>query len=140
MAEKISSEQYWKLYKKLPQPLQEALSSDETANSIEDICEKYKITEHSFSVVEQISRVLLGLLVLDEFQGIIEKELGLEKDVAKKVTQEINRFIFYPVKSSLEELYNMEIAPPAQMKVPGPAVEKKPTTPKRKDTYREPME
>ncbi len=137
MAEKISSEQYWKLYKGLPQPLQEALSSDETANNIQDICEKHEITEHASDIVDQISRVLLGVLPPDEFQGVLEKEIGLEKEVAKKVAQEINRFIFYPVKSSLEELYSMEITPPAQMKIPGPATEKKPTAPKRKDVYRE---
>ncbi|XOB42762.1 MAG: hypothetical protein ACKKMP_01755 [Candidatus Nealsonbacteria bacterium] len=140
MAEKISSEQYWKLYKGLPQPLQEALSSDETANNMQNICEKYEITDHASDVVDQMSWVLLGLLLPDEFQKTIEKELGLEKNIAKKVVLEINRFIFYPVKSSLEELYNMEITPPAQMKTPRPATDKEPTADKRKDIYREQTE
>ncbi len=105
MSRKISSEQYWKLYKTLPQPLQEALSSDETADSLENICEKYKATDYIFNIVDSTSEVLLGLLPPDELQGVLEKETELEKETAKKIVQEINRFIFYQVKSNLKELY-----------------------------------
>lgn len=139
MQEKSDRDKFWKLYKELPQELKDAVFSEKAAESIYSVCEKNDIDEVS-SLARYVQDVLLGILKPDEFQKTIEQELGLEKEVAKKVVQEINRFIFYPVKSSLEELYSMEITPPAQMKVPGPVIDKKPTTPKRKDTYREVIE
>ena len=57
----------------------------------------------------------------------------------KKIAQEINRFIFFPVKRSLEDIYNMEITPPAQMEIPGP-IKKESVKTGKKDTYREPVE
>lgn len=139
MVKKYTKKQYWELFQKLSDELKTQLLSEDTANNIFSICDRHEI-EQVPQLASIIGDVLLGILKPDEFEKAIEKELGLEKDIAKKVAQEINRFIFYPVKNGLEKLYSMEIAPPAQMKVPGPAVEKKPTAPKRKDTYREPME
>ncbi len=139
MAKKLTKKQYWNLFQKVSDELKSQILSEETANNIISICDRYEIEQVS-QLASITGDVLLGILKPDEFEKTIEQELGLEKEVAKKVVQEINRFIFYPVKSSLEELHSMEITPPAQMKVPGPAIDKKPTTPKRKDTYREVIE
>ena len=69
------------------------------------------------------------------------KEVRLKKEVAKKVGQEINRFIFYPVKSSLEELYRVEIAPAAPPTVGTPEVKPTPEVETEEpDVYREPVE
>jgi len=139
MVQKHTKEQFWELYKKLPQELKNALFAEEAGNNIYDVCKRYEIQKNLDQIVEFVGQVLVGILPPDEFQETIERELELKKDVAKKVAQEINRFVFYPVKRSLEELYSMEITSPAQMKVPGP-IEKKPKPPKRKDTYREVVE
>ena len=87
-----------------------------------------------------MGQVLVGVLPPEEFQEVLEKELKLKKEVAKKVAQEINRFIFYPVKASLEELYKIEIAPPAKPTKVTPPPEEKPSAPAGKDVYREPIE
>lgn len=138
MVKEYTKKQLWELYNKLPPILKEVVFSEKSAESIYSVCEKNDINEVS-SLTRYVQDVLLGILRPDEFQTTIESELKLEKDAAKKVAQEINRFIFYPVKSSLEELYSMEITTPAQMKIPGP-VEEKPKPSKRKDTYREVVE
>lgn len=140
MPQKYTSEQFWKLYKELPQELKDAVSSEETGNSIFDICERNKISENLDGVVEYVGQVLVGVLPPDDFQETLEEEVKLKKGVAKKVVQEINRFIFYPVKSSLEELYKIEITPPAKMKVTPPASEKPPAVPTGTDRYREAVE
>ena len=75
----------------------------------------------------------------DDFQEALEKEVGIEVEIAKRVATEIYRFVFYPVKVSLEELYRIEIAPLAKMKVTPPAGEKPPTPPEKEDVYREPI-
>jgi hypothetical protein len=152
MPEEYTREQFWKLYEKLPQELKDALFAEETGNNIHDICERNGILEKLDQLVEYVGQVLLGVLPLDEFQKTLEKELELDPEVAKKVYQEIFRFIFYPVKTSLEELYKTEIAPIAGVPVKPPVkrvTEEKPETspeekPERKskgvDRYREPIE
>jgi hypothetical protein len=115
--EKYTKEQFWKLYEKLPQELKDAVFAEETAENIYSICEKNEI-ENVPKVSSLVSHVLLGLLLPDEFQGILEKELKLKSDVAKKISHEINRFIFFPVRSSLEMLHKTEITPSAKPTIP----------------------
>jgi len=140
MPKKYTPEQFWKLYEKLPQELKDALFAEETGNNIYDVCKRNKILENLDQIVEYVGQVLVGVLPPEEFQETLEKELKLEKDVVKNVAREINRFIFYPVKSSLEELYKIEIAPPAKPTGITPPPEEKPSAPPRKDVYREPIE
>jgi hypothetical protein len=141
MPKKYAREQFWELYKKLPQELKDAIFAEETSDNIYDICKRNEILKESGQIVEFVGQVLLGVLTPDEFQTRIEKELKLKKDITKKVMQEINRFIFYPVKRSLEELYSMEIISPTQTEATSPsAIEKEKGVSKRKDTYREVVE
>jgi hypothetical protein len=144
MPAEYSSEQIWKLYEKLPQELKEAIFSEETAKNIEEICERNGIEGDLISEIARYTgRVLLGILPPNEFQETLEKELKLEKEVAKKVSQDIDRFIFYSVKASLGELYKIEIATPATMRVASPEVapqKEKPKVPPKADTYRETLE
>ena len=139
MVKKYTSEQFWKLYEKLPQELKDALFAEETGNNIYEVCKRNEIADNLEEIVEYVGQVLVGVLPPEEFQKTLEEELKLEKDLAKKIAQEINRFIFYPVKSSLEELYKIEIAPPAKPKVIPPP-EEKPPAPPAKDIYREATE
>jgi hypothetical protein len=140
MPKKYTSEQFWKLYKELPEELKNALSGDETSDNVYSICEKYGILDDLEEVVESISQVLLGLLSPTDLQEVLEKEIKLEKIDIKRMVQEINRFIFHPVKKELEELYKMEFAPLAQMKITPPPQERAPEMPREDDTYREPVE
>ena len=138
MVNEYTKKQLWELYNKLPPTLKEVVFSEKAAEAIYSVCEKNNIDRVS-DLARYVQDVLLGILKPDEFQLTVETGLGLEKDIAKKVAQEINRFIFYPVKKSLEDIYSMEIISPAQMKVPESIAEKKRTALKRKDSYREPI-
>ena len=128
-------EQLWKIYENLPEELKEAIFSEETANNIGRVCEENKISEEKISEVARYTgHVLTGLLTPGEFQEVLETEVGLEKEVAKKVSFEINRYIFRPVKESLKLLYEEE--KPEKREHP----EKEEKKPKKKDIYREPIE
>ena len=141
MPGEYTKEQLWKLYEKLPEELKEAVFAEETANNIDDICTRNGIEDNRISEISRYTgRVLMGVLPPEDFQETLEKELKLEKDLAKKVSQEINRFIFYPVKASLEELYKIEIAPPAKPTGITPPPEEKPPVPPGEDIYRESIE
>lgn len=143
MSKNYTQEQLWKLYEKLPQELQEAVFSVETADNIWNVCEKNNVNEVS-KVAKFVGYVLLGVLPIEEFQKTLE-ELGIEKEAAKKISQEINRFIFYPIKSALEQLYKIESATSQAAESPKPEVVARPaeeyqTISKKDDGYREPIE
>ncbi len=151
----MDRKEYLKLKKNLPRNLQKLLSSTEMHESLESICKKHEVFHYLSSVHEYVGKAILGLLPPDEFQKTVQEGLGLSKEKAKNITKEINRFIFYPVKSLLEDLYNMEIAPMAQMNRKKPVQTKDiiASTERKKikkqiekekkvqgDTYREPIE
>jgi len=156
MPRNYTQEQLLELYQNLPEDLKEAVFSEKTAQNIQDICTRSGVTERKTpeKVAKYTGYVLLGVLPPNEFQETLEKEVKLEKEVAKKVSQEINRFIFYPMESSLEKLYKIEITPPPKPPERSPAVsppevsppetaplseEEKPPS-KKPDVYREPLE
>ena len=139
----MDQKQFFKLYNKLPEEVQKAIDSSELRTDLDNVCDKYDVVSDFHHLRKCIEGVLLGLTPPNEFEEIIQKEIGLDKEKARNVTREINRFIFYPIKSSLEDLYNMEIAPIAKMKVVLPVnkeekIEKK--KPAKSDTYREPID
>ena len=134
-------EQLRELYKDLPKDLQKATFSEEVAANIQEICAKNDITDDDviFDITKNIGYVFLGLLAPNEFSGVLEKELKIEKKKAEQTSSEMTRFIFLPLKKSLEALYQIKIKP--GIKEPASA---KATTgkgkPKRKDKYRETIE
>lgn len=147
---KYTRQQFWQLYKKLPEDLKETLFSEQTANDIEDICKRNEVPPEDLpKIVDLVREVLMGTLPLEEFQRNLEKELRLGSTVAKKISQEINRFIFLPVRKSLFSLYQVEIAPGGRLVKPTPKKEtapeeereiKKEKKPSKEDVYREPVE
>ncbi len=84
MPEKYTREQFWKLYEKLPQELKDALFAEETGENIHNTCERNKVEERLGEIVDYVGQVLVGVLPPEEFQETLEKELKLEKDIAKK--------------------------------------------------------
>ncbi len=142
----MKAKKYWKLYNQLPEELQDLLASNELVEGLEDICEKHDITQYLYEMNDYVGDVLLGVLSPEKFEQTIKKELKLKKEKAKEITKEVNRNVFYPVKSSLEDLHNIEIAPAAKMKRKAPASKRtqeeidKTKEATKKDTYREPIE
>ncbi len=146
MPEEYLRDQLWKLYAKLPEELQEAIFSQETADNIDSVCTRNKVEEKKVpEVAKYTGRVLMGLLPPEEFEKTLMKEVKLKTEVAKNVAREINRFIFFPVKEVLSKIYEIEIVPPARP--PGIIREEEPEAPeeeekpeKRTDVYREEIE
>ena len=102
--QQLTREQYWKLFNSLPEELQDMIFSEKTAENIKDIAERNNIQDTSV-LAKCIGQVLLGVLLPDKLQEEIEVNLKLKKEQAQIVVHEINRFILYPVKPLLEELY-----------------------------------
>lgn len=134
-------EQLRELYKDLPKDLQKATFSEEVAANIQEICAKNDITNDDviFDITKNIGYVFLGLLAPNEFSGVLEKELKIEKKKAEQTSSEMTRFIFLPLKKSLEALYQIKIKPGIKEPASAKATAGK-GKPKRKDKYRETIE
>lgn len=114
MIKEYSKEELWKIYKKLPQELKEAIFAEETAESVYNACEKSGVEDDRISEIARYTgRVLMGILPPESFQEAIEKNLKINEETAKKTKDEIYRFVFYPVKPALEQLYKTEVFSPA---------------------------
>ncbi len=131
-ARKYTIEEAWKAYEDLPEELKKMIFSLDTAEEILKICERNGIKGRDMSeLATQIGYVLLGLFPPDEFREWLEKKYGKEK--VKIISHDINRFIFFPVKAELENLYHTEIIKIPKIKGVSPPE-------KKEDIYREPAE
>lgn len=135
MAKEYTREQYWEIYKKLPEEIREVGFSESTTRNIRKVCSRNNLTEEQTSeITKYVGQVLFGVLSLDEFQKILEKDLGSK--TAKGVFQEIDHSVFSPVKE-LIGLVPTEGAPSVVPETKKPEI--KPPPPKKRDVYREPL-
>lgn len=144
MFKKYTPEEFWKLYEKLPEDLQDALFSEEVATDTRNICERNEIKDIE-KFVDLIGHTLLGLLPPDDFDKALMEELNLDAKTAKKVAIETERFIFYHVKKGLTNLYRVGVSSlPDKPETPSPSeipeTPEKKSGPQKEDTYREPID
>ena len=133
-----SKEELWELYENIPKDLQSAVFSEKAADAIYNTCSKNEVKDDKkiSQVAKYTGYVLLGLVSPDKLQETLEKEMKMTKSAAQKISQEINRIVFLPVKQSLEDLYQVKIKSSPKKKVSMP-LRKKPV---KKDRYREDIE
>ena len=138
-----TQEQFEELFDKLPEELQEAIFSVKTSEAVLSACENNGITDKRVSeVAKYTGQVLMGVVLASEFQEVLQKEVGLSKNVAKEIAREINRFVFYPMKPELDQIHDME----AGTAIPKATTQKTisegklASAPQKKDIYRETFE
>jgi hypothetical protein len=128
-------EQLWPLYEKLPKDLQEAIFASKSADIIADIGMRNGLPEEIVSeIAKYTGYVLLGLLSPEKLEKTLKEDLKMDSVLAKKISWEISRFIFYPVKPFLKNLYTTELEELEK------EIEKGIKESENKDKYREPIE
>lgn len=144
MPKEYTKEQSWEIFKKMPEELREAVMSEKTAEAVFDACIDNGVDDERISEVARFAgRVLMGLIPPEEFQDILKEELKIKEETAKKISREINRFVFYPVKPLLEEINKTEAQkekPGKIEKEPEKTEKEEPKTSSASDSYREPVE
>ena len=135
MAREYTKDQIWGLLEQLPEELKDSFFAVKTADEINDACEKNNVEKEKIPKIAKFTgNVILGVLPIDEFRTILEKEMGLKPDIAKNVFQRIHRFIFFPVKNELEKLYKI---PSAKKDSSGKGDVEKNSFSIKRDAYRE---
>ena len=142
ITKEYTKEEFWKIFETLPEELQKAIVSEETADIILNICEKNEIIDEKISEISRyIGRVLFGIIKPAELQKVLEEKIRLNTETAEKIASEADSLIFSKVRDELNNLDKINVE---EIKKPGretPLVSKgKPTTSKNGDVYREPIE
>lgn len=141
MAKEYTKKEFWDIYEKLPDELQEAIFSPDTAEHVNNACERHELgTERTSQVAKFTGRVLMGLLTPEEFKKRLKVDVELTQEQIKNIYREINRFVFMPVRETLSALYGVEIEPskkPEGVRVSGESGQDKKGS---EDRYREPIE
>ena len=119
MQEKISKEQFWTTYKALPKELQDAIFSEETAETIFNACADNGVEDERISkIAGYVGNILLGLLPPEQFQPALELDLNLDPKAAENICQIVYGSILEPVRDQLAELYlsknKEEVKPPEE--------------------------
>jgi len=134
MEEKYTQNELWKLYEKLPEEIKDVMFSAQTGDYIFNICQRNGIEDgESISfVAKSVGEVLLGILPPNKMAEVLAKNLNIPESRAKKITSEIEHFIFQPIKNHLENLYKSVLETKE--------IKKKEEAPPKRDIYREPIE
>ncbi len=135
---KYSQKKLQQLYEDLPEDLKEALFFKENAVKIQRACKNAGLDKNESinKVSEQVGYVLLGIIKPGEMEKILTEEMDLKKITARKIRIEITKSVFAPVKKTLENLLDIKIEIPEEIKTKKEEEKKK----RRKDKYRESVE
>lgn len=132
MIEILPDDKFRELYKKLPENLQDALFNPETNEKVKEICERNKIQKLQTFMTNGILDVYLGVMAPDDFFAALEKELEGKTGI-RQIKLEINNFLLFPYKASLEKIYNLQAPaagiPPAPAAAPAAAAATTPSQP-----------
>lgn len=109
----IPIEQITKRFQSLPEGLQNAVFSENTANAILKNCALRDIPENKVPLIGQLlTRVLMGYLRPENFADEIQKETGVDGVRVAQVAHDIDTEIFSNVRLELKKLYPPTIQTP----------------------------
>lgn len=105
----LSAEELQKRFKELPEALREAIFSAEIAETLLSIGKKYALSlERVGDLSTETSLVMLGVTHPKEYISQLQQELGVERDVAKNIAQEVNEQVFSKIREELKKLHNIK--------------------------------
>jgi hypothetical protein len=102
-----TKEQLKKIFKSLPEDLQEAITSVESAQILSEIGNKFKLHIDQQSILgEETGYVLLGVSDPMEFVSSLSTKIGIDRTIASQIVSEINEKIFVKIKESLRQIHS----------------------------------
>ena len=136
--------EYPEFFEQFSSEFLEFIFSEDTAFKIVEICLKNNIENDKIieKIASRITLALLNQVPKENLAAILEKGVNLNREIAEKISIEVNRQIFSQAPEILrEEERPVPPAPPSPEVKPSPEIkpEVEPKE-KRKDVYREPIE
>lgn len=99
-----SIEELNEAFEKIPEPLQDAMASVDTARIINNVGKKYNLhIDQIGALSEEAGYVLLGLTHPTEFVSSLTKRLGVGRVVASQIASDINEQIFLKFRDIIKD-------------------------------------
>ncbi|PIR69583.1 MAG: hypothetical protein COU47_02400 [Candidatus Niyogibacteria bacterium CG10_big_fil_rev_8_21_14_0_10_46_36] len=104
----ITPEEIQKRFKALPEALREAIFSAEISETLLAIGKKYNLPLDKVGELStETSLVMLGVTHPNQYISNLQKVLGVERDIARNIAQEVNAQIFAKIRSELKTLHKI---------------------------------
>ncbi len=102
----ITGKKYRATFNKLPQEVQDVISTDENWEKIHEIGTAHKLhIDSEGQLINMTIDVMMGFIPGNEFSHMICKEIGIEKNIADQIVHDIDEKIFKPIKQKMIDLY-----------------------------------
>lgn len=99
-------------YKTLPQDLRDVYFSEETAEKLAVIGKANNLrTDQIGLLADETGLVMLGLTSTSEYIPNLAKRLGIDKELAKKVAEEVNSQIFSQMREAMQKIHGAQDRP-----------------------------
>jgi len=109
---KLTPQQLKEIYQKLPEDLKEAIFSVKSAEVIQAVGKKYNLAvDKTGELADETGLVMLGLTHPRDFISNLAQRLGVDKETARKIAEEVNTQIFATVRESLKKIHGVGEAP-----------------------------
>jgi len=106
--ENDSQEKLIDRYDKLPEDVQSAIFSSESAEIIQKIGQDYKLNIRQVGILaDEAGLLMLGVNSPKEFVQNLNKRLEVDKDTVQKIVREINTRIFAKIRESLRKIHGI---------------------------------
>lgn len=106
---RISQEEIQKRFKQLPESLRDAIFSAEITETLIAIGKKYGLgLDKVGDLSAETSLVMLGITHPNQYISELQKALGVERDVARNIAQEVNTQVFAKIREELRKLHNIK--------------------------------
>lgn len=104
----FTSEEIQAQFEKLPPEVQTAVTSSDVNEKIEAIAKKYDLhIDQLGELVDEVGLVMLGLQKPDLFVSDLCERLSINKDIANKISTDINAEIFSLIRQHLMKMSSM---------------------------------
>lgn len=101
-------EQFLEKYNQLPQDVQEAMISSQTAQIIYETAEEQGLLNEVSRIAEITGDVMMGIVPITKFKQTIQSELNVEEDKARRIAQVVRDKIFLKIVDSLRKIHNLQ--------------------------------
>lgn len=90
-------------FAELPKVVQNAITSADVRKRMRELADTHKLHLDQWETLEnEVMMTLFGVLPVDELQTNIQKQVGVSKEMAKELTENISKIVFEPIREELE--------------------------------------
>ncbi len=106
MDKKELQEKIAEYYRKLPPKSQEFFAGLAWLETLREISEKYSLDENQAGILgTEAMLALLGIVHVEDFEGILKEEIKLPGELTNKIVSELNEKILAPVRLELIDAF-----------------------------------